>query len=435
MEIGDYRSSAKTDAEAYVLQWVRESFMQTREGPPRRSRAASSLSEVERAALMANVGLNAWNPDFDKVPDVGSAIFDFMPSASVRGRTQIRSQDFKDKKSVLLITTSLAAHFRLGEREDCFYLKIRDGKLVDPGFPVYDYTQVPPSCLRICQVSISGLALKHGQFNINARDLAAFIKRNLFDMEPGFQFDLCAVQVGTNDAAFGLRIGIKHKPGFPSTEDQFQREIEGAASELGLAFSRTVALLGAGSSSFKSPLPTRYRADLPIGAGLDPHVIHHAIHRMYLRSLVSSYEEIQNIGVRELTGVIHSPLSFYPGHVMQKGDVEKIGHVQARYYGDAAVDFSNCIQYGLVKRFPDFVPVYAVCPGLPTVFQSNLQDLTVGVSPDEIHCHFGDTAPCPGVVSEKSRTEGGKVGICWGDRDFTRILFGETVATAMYLRP
>lgn len=383
---------------------------------------------------MANVGLSQWTT-FDKVPDVGSAVFDFYPPAATRGRRPIRRSDFEGRTSVLVIATSIGGHFRLGDREDCFYFKIRNGRLADPDFPIYDFAHLPPSKVKIVQIAISGLALKYGNHNIPWVQLASFIKRQVLDIEPGFFFDLSAVQVGTNDASYGLRPStLASRPlGEIPSEELFQEKIEYDASCLGLEFSKTVALLGAGSSSFKSPVPSRFVTS-PIGKGLDPTEIHHAVHRMHLRSLVSSYEELYKIGSREIIGVVHSPLSFYPGQIMQRGDLDKLGHVQARFYGDVAVDFSNCIQYALAKRFPDFAPVYALCPGLPAMFQANLRDITTAIAPDEEHCHYGDSALCPGTIAIPSRNDGGILGICWSDiPDLTRSLYGETITTAMYL--
>jgi hypothetical protein len=421
--------------ETRVANFAKKDFMVIRNGPPKRGRAPDSLSEEEKSALMANVGLSQWTT-FDKVPDVGSAVFDFYPPAATRGRRPIRRDDFEDRISVLVIATSVGGHFRLGEREDCFFFKVRNGRLEDPGFPIYDFTHVPPSKLRIIQIAISGLALRYGLHNIPWAQLVSFIKRQVLDIEPDFMFDLCVVQAGTNDAAYGLRPStLASRPlGQITTEDLFQEQIESDASSLGLAFSKTVALLGAGSSSIKSPLPSRFVADLAIGRDLDSTEVHHIVHRMHLRSLVASFEELYQIGSREIIGVIHSPLSFYPGQIMQRGDLDKLGHVQARFYGDVAVDFSNCIQYALAKRFPDYSPTYALCPGLPAMFQANLQDITTAITPDEDHCHFGDTALCPGTFAVRSRAEGGTLGICWSDLpDFTRSLYGETVTTAMYL--
>jgi hypothetical protein len=116
---------------------------------------------------MGILGINRWQNDWETVPDEGATIFDFFGNPLVAGsRLNITHDYFAGQRSVLLITTSLGAHFHLAKHEDSFFIKIRDRKLGRTGFGAYEYIHLVPSGMKIVQISIAGWALRYGKGNV-----------------------------------------------------------------------------------------------------------------------------------------------------------------------------------------------------------------------------------------------------------------------------
>jgi hypothetical protein len=429
--VGSREAAEWSDAEAYVGGLTYQDLVAIRPAPVRRTRDAAALTPAERKALLSNINLTQWQPTFKRVPDSGASYFRFPDPIANWTRICVEKNGFVNLRSILLITTSLGAHFCIGGLHDGVYVKLKNGRLVDTGFPVYEYTELcPPGC-RVIHVAISGVCILYGNNVMTPDQLVRFIREQALDIEDGFVFDKVCIQIGTNDVAQGLLKTYVRPADFPRTEELFQDRINEAATSVGLAFSKSVSLLGFGSPSKRSGGP-RFQ-QVFIGAGYDYPQIHDAMHRMYLRDLMLSYLELEALHRGEPVPVDHSPLSLFPPMAMQKDALDKVGHCQARFYGDLAVDFSNAIMYGLMKADADYSPSFYLCPGIPPTFSVDPGMVHRGVAPEEEHYHGSDDSACPGVMKVLPRSQN-VLGVLWADfSGFRRVLFGETCTTAMYL--
>jgi hypothetical protein len=254
-------------------------------------------------------------------------------------------------------------------------------------------------------------------------------------IETGVKFDLCAVQSSTNDINFTLAPSAPLSEGFPRTDDELLHLLDGDAAKLGLSFGKKVALLGAGSSCHRVSKHARTAASLPLRSSYTPTEVHQLCHRMHILSLVRSYEENVDIAAGRTPDVVHTPMGFWPAATQQKDHLEKLGHVQSRFYGDLAVEMMNCIHHAFRKIDPEYEAEYLRCPGIPPSFSESYKLCWGAGLPSEQHRHLDDKNDCLGLCRVRARSSGGpKLEITWADHpNLVRVLYGETAPTAMYL--
>jgi hypothetical protein len=115
--------------------------------------------------------------------------------------------------------------------------------------------------------------------------------------------------------------------------------------------------------------------------------------------------------------------------------MDKLGHVQGRFYGDLAVEFVNCLLHGLRKFDRTYACAYRICPAIPAAFTDSTGYIDDPSYPADAHYHEGDDTVCPGEF----HVDGwggvdGKLEIIWTDHEgLTRVVYGETYTTPLYL--
>jgi hypothetical protein len=212
--------------------------------------------------------------------------------------------------------------------------------------------------------------------------------------------------------------------------------VEDSARKLGQAFSRNVALIGFGPSLVRCSRASRFSGPQPFPSSLviTPNDVHAFVHRAHVLSLTRSARENERLQRGDDVTVVHTPMEWFPAAALQKA-TDKLGHVQARFYGDMAAEFVNCVLHACRKFDKTFGCRYLLCPGIPPMFVDVSGLIADPVLPREAHTHEGMPNECVGEYPVVGWGQpGGKLEVIWSDHEnLVRVLHGETYATPMYL--
>jgi hypothetical protein len=161
--------------------------------------------------------------------------------------------------------------------------------------------------------------------------------------------------------------------------------------------------------------------------------VHIFVHRAHVMSVIRSHRENLRLQQGDYVEVVHTPMEWLPPTMLQKG-LDKLGHVQSRFYGDIAAEFVNCLLHSRRKFDGKYGCAYRLCPGIPPMFVDPAGYIEDARLPQESHAHEDNMTQCVGEFHVIGWAQpGGRLGVTWADHDgLTCLAVGETYPTPMF---